>query len=55
MTRTRKKNADVRRLRALRKLRKIPSPDQRQVREIETLMRRTQHVPEEVRRAILKD
>ena len=53
--RPRNKNADTRRLRALRKLRKIPSPDQRQVREIETLMRRTKHVPEATRRAILKD
>ena len=51
----RNKNADTRRLRALRKLRKIPSPDPRQLHEMETLTRRTQHVPEETRRVILKD
>ena len=53
--RPRNKNVDSRRLRALRKLRKISSPNQRQQHEIETLTRRTQHVPEETRRAILKD
>ena len=53
--RPRNKNADTRRLRALRKLKKLPSPDARQLHEMETLTRRTKHVPEATRRAILKD